>query len=363
MAASKASYDVHDLMCIKTLSLKELLSSSHTKNGLTKHLSEALLKHNEGSSKKYIVSYHQCTKVNFPHTIDDQFKKHSHEDADTLIPLHVINSLEESTAKEVHVRCSDTDVFILLMDLASNNHLGALTRLVMLAGTGEKYMEIDIQERVAAVGVRKARGLIGLHNFTGADWGGKFVGISKNTWAKTYLSLDDDDNILDTFASLGQLDVSALETIDSKVPAQASALERFVCATYAPTGANTLACLRWELFQSRNLEGGTVGTLIPHIQRSNFICKRDKSYTTPCPTLPNLENNGWKLKEDDSGYEPVRCIKPPAPNAVLELVKCGCRKSCGGNCSLPCTPFYNCLAWGCNRCSSIRRSNEDGEEE
>ena len=96
---------------------------------------------------------------------------------------------------------------------------------------------------MAAVGVQKARGLIGLHNFTGADWGGKFVGISKNTWAKTYLSLDDDDNILDAFASLGQLDISALETKDSKVSAQASPLERFVCATYTPTGANTLTFL------------------------------------------------------------------------------------------------------------------------
>ena len=157
LAASKASYDVHDLMCIKTLSLKELLSSSHTKNGLTKLLSEALLKHNEGSSRKFFVSYHQCTKVNLPHAVDDHFNQHSHEEADTLIPLHVINSLEESTAKEVHVRCSDTDVFILLMDLAANNHLGALTKLVMLAGTGAKYREIDIRERVAAVGLRKAR--------------------------------------------------------------------------------------------------------------------------------------------------------------------------------------------------------------
>ena len=71
--------------------------------------------------------------MNVPHTIDDEFKEHSHEEADTLIPLHVLDSLKESTAKEVHVRCSDTDVFILLMDLASKGHLGALSKLVMLA--------------------------------------------------------------------------------------------------------------------------------------------------------------------------------------------------------------------------------------
>ena len=50
-AASKAKYDVHDQMCIKTLSLKELFSSSYSKNGLTKLLSEALIHKSEGSSK------------------------------------------------------------------------------------------------------------------------------------------------------------------------------------------------------------------------------------------------------------------------------------------------------------------------
>ena len=276
------------------------------------------------------------------------------------------------TAKEVHVRCSDIDVFILLMDLASKNDLGALSKLIMLAGTGAKYREIDIQERVAAIGNEKARGLIGLHNFTGADWGGKFVGISKTTWAKTYLSLDAADDIVATFSSLGQLDISAMQVINSKLPVELVALERFVCATYAPSGSNTLSSLRWELFQSRNLEGEllppTVGTLFPHIQRTNFICMRDKSYTSPRPILPSLENNGWNLREDGSGYEPVRCIRPPAPYAVLELVKCGCRKSCSGNCSclknnLPCTPLCKCFAWGCNRCSSNQGSNDDDEDD
>ena len=86
------------------------------------------------------------------------------------------------------------------MDLASNGHLGALTKLIMLTGVGAKYREVDIRERVEAVGLTKARGLIGLHNFTGADWEGKFVGISKKTW--TFLSLNDDDEINECFPPL-----------------------------------------------------------------------------------------------------------------------------------------------------------------
>ena len=104
-AASKANYYVHDQMSIKTISLKELFSSSRTKNGLTKLLSEALLKHYEGSCKKYVVSYFTYTKVNLPHTLEVDFQEHGHEEADTLIPLHAIDCLRENTFRDVHM-CS-----------------------------------------------------------------------------------------------------------------------------------------------------------------------------------------------------------------------------------------------------------------
>ena len=42
------------------------------------------------------------------------------------------------------MRCSDTDVFVLLIDLKSNGHLCPLTKLIMLIGIGAKYREIDM---------------------------------------------------------------------------------------------------------------------------------------------------------------------------------------------------------------------------
>ena len=66
----------------------------------------------------------------------------------------------------------------------------ALTHVSGLVRTGKKKKDgndvIDIVERVRALGVPKSKGLIGLHNL-GADWGGKCVGISKETWIKSYL--------------------------------------------------------------------------------------------------------------------------------------------------------------------------------
>ena len=51
-----------------------------------------------------------------------------------------------------------------------------------VTGRGVNQREIDVVDRVKAVGFPRCRGLIGLRNFSGADWGGKFVGISKKKW-------------------------------------------------------------------------------------------------------------------------------------------------------------------------------------
>ena len=70
------------------------------------------------------------------------------------------------------------------MDLVASR--GQFTsQLHLLTGKGEKSRKIDIVQRVLTVGKEKSKGLIGLHNFSGADWGGKFAGISKKTWIKS----------------------------------------------------------------------------------------------------------------------------------------------------------------------------------
>ena len=45
-----------------------------------------------------------------------------------------------------------------------------------------------------------------------------------------------------------------------------------------------------------------------------------------CQQMPPPENYGWK-KEGD-GYAPVLTLNSPAPKAVINLVKCNCKKGC-----------------------------------
>ena len=159
---------------------------------------EALLKHfSQKDTFKIVVVYGTTIKG---HSFEEQ---HGHEEADTLIPNQVLASLAHRDWCEICVFSPDTDVLIMLIELAARQRLGSQTRLKFLTGKASKYREIGILERVSAIGILKSQGLIGFHNFTGADWGGKFVGVTKKTWVNDYLKLHENDPIVTCFRELG----------------------------------------------------------------------------------------------------------------------------------------------------------------
>ena len=77
--------------------------------------------------------------------------------------------------KYVDVHCADTDILLLHLDLVANEQHGRMNKISMVKmGTFKGNSSIDVIERVTALGRERAKGLVGFHNFTGADWGGKF---------------------------------------------------------------------------------------------------------------------------------------------------------------------------------------------
>ena len=128
-------------------------------------------------------------------------------------------------------RSPDTDVL-------SRGHLGALTKLKLLTVNGVKHREIDIWERMKDVGRHKYRALLGFHHFTGTYWGGKFVELSKKTLVTAFLSLGDNDPIVETINRLGEGPISWLTDDVSEttpaMPASVKSLDTVVCKIYAP---------------------------------------------------------------------------------------------------------------------------------
>ncbi len=101
------------------------------------------------------------------------------------------------------------------------------------------------------------------------------------------------------------------------------------------------------------------------------MAMRDKSYISSKPNLPPLEQNGWE-SSPEAGYLPIKCLEKPAPRAVLELVKCGCRGACESvHCSclkngLLCTALCKCQ--DCSNMGETRdlvhvSDNEDSSDE
>ena len=70
----------------------------------------------------------------------------------------------------------DTDVLILPMHYDASPYVDLLTQLQLVSSKGKTGKTFNVVERVCVVGPLKSKALIRFHNFSGADWGGKFVG-------------------------------------------------------------------------------------------------------------------------------------------------------------------------------------------
>jgi len=67
----------------------------------------------------------------------------------------------------------------------------------------------------------------GLHHVTGADWGEKFVGITKTSCVKAYIALQDDHLAIDCFRELDEHLIQNL-LVNRELLTQDKDVEKFV---------------------------------------------------------------------------------------------------------------------------------------
>ena len=65
-------------------------------------------------------------------------------------------------------------------------------------------VQLTLLRDVLQLVAKKGKGLLGLHAFSGADWGGKFAGVSKSRWVKQYLGLESECDIVHAFQIVGR---------------------------------------------------------------------------------------------------------------------------------------------------------------
>ena len=139
-------YEIHSNMKL-TMSIKDLLSASSTKKKLTFILGEGLFKYfSRDSSILLFVLYDTFIKGHGSEQV------HTHEEADTLIPHQVLASVANCTMREIYIWSPETDVLFLLPELVSCGHIASPACLKLITGKGTKKREIDVFERIKAIG-------------------------------------------------------------------------------------------------------------------------------------------------------------------------------------------------------------------
>ena len=156
---------------------------------------------------------------------------------------------------------------------------------------------------------------------------------------------------------------------DNDLPSDAcSQLERFVWVLYRSEIHTIVKELCWFLYSNRVAEGKNLppsfSSLDLHIRRAHYIAMIWRKADENHPHLPAPVAFGWTFDAGSSHFSSVRCLNPPAPEAVLHLIKCGCKSGCEGRCScrknhIPCTEFCRCWVFTCNNKTSQPGINEE----
>ena len=294
-------YHVKDTTLIQNISLKDFLSNIKTKAELTTYLAAKTTDHSKGPTnklKKFIVTSGTETKGNI--CVPPSLVTHSQEEADTLPLLHAL-SIDRHA--EVVI------AFLLMIQM----YPSLPCNISFLTGKGNLKRNIPVQPVYNKLGHRRASAILGFHALTGSDISGRFAGRSKEWCFKMFMACDDD--ILNDLESLGHRDLSQ-EEYDQ--------LERFVCQLYKSKVYTKVNEYRWFLYSNRAAEGErlppTTGSLTLHIRRAHYVAMIWRKAGESHPRLPSPVDCGWEFDTTRHHYAPVRCLNPPAPAAVMNLV-------------------------------------------
>ena len=303
-----------------------------------------------------------CLKFGFsgtssPPTVQEiEELKCSHEEADTRLLLHA--KFARKSANSLVIQSPDTDVLVLC--IAKFNDLDC--SLWFQTGTGNKRRILNvgaIHSYVSGFHPSAPSALIGLHCFTGCDSVSSFHGKGKVRAVKLML---EESRFINFFSEVGRtFDIS--EGLMSKA-------EEFVCCLYGKN-MKEVNNARASLFKTGKHMDDTLppnkDSLGKHLSRANYQAAIHHRCLECNPSIPPPINHGWIL---DDGVLRVKWMDLlPAPEAVLELVNCKCKKS---KCQTrSCTCFKNNLrcteACSCTDCANrdavVQEENSYGDED
>ena len=188
---------------------------------------------------------------------------------------------------------------------------------LFVTGRGQHHRIIELKPIVETLGPEKIAALPAFHALSGADNTGSFSGKGKLLCWKIFAEAD--SSVITTLAELGQAAHPNEEIV--------AAIEKFVCLPYQPRRKlMTVKEPRLNLFKKKQAQSDklppTQAALQQAILRARYqlmVWNRDRITN---PELPSPQDYGWHMDQEEWG--PVMTKLPSAPEAILQLVQCGC---------------------------------------
>ena len=307
----------------------------------------------------FVVHGHQCHRLyEFNDSVTSDLVPElcsSQEEADTRMILHC-KHMAESGINKIIIKSVDTDVEVLACHFAQE----IPSTLYMQLGTKQRTKLINISEISNNLGPNICSALPGLHAFTGCDTTSCFIGKGKQVPFNLIIGNPEHCRAM---CLLGQSCTISLSDVDMQP------FECFVCDIYKYPRCSDINRARYELFCSRNRQSvqlpPTRDELRQHLKRANYQAAIWRKSLQPMPSIPSPDGNGWKVQDGKLSIHWMD--QSPAPNALLELISCGCKGVCAARCScfknnLPCTATCNCTDI-CTNHSRLLTEHSDSDED
>ena len=242
-----------------------------------------------------------------------------------------------SGCKSVNIVSSDTDVVVIGVSVFDD--LG-LEQLWITFGKGKDMRWLPIHTIVAKLGPR-SKALPFFHAFTGCDTVSAFVGKGKKT---AWQAWNVYDNATETFRSLSK-------PCDSLTEQDIDVIEEFVVIMYDRSSISTKVNeTRLDLFARKQRPYNNIppsrAALVEHIKRSILQAGHTWGQSL-CKTQDLPSPSSWGWTKNDGVWVPYWTSVAPIAASCQELVKCGCRMNCSGNCKcfksgLSCSALCSC---------------------
>lgn len=261
------------------------------------------------------------------------------EEADTKVFLCIKHATDHFDCHNICILTVDSDIGIY--SLFFQSHFPS-TRIFLRIGAGNKRRILDIKEISLEIGSECCDALPALHAFTGNDYTSAFHGIGK---VKAYRQMIKSQDFLKMFKALGDsfsFDSDLFPTI-----------EQFVCSLYGVKECKdvnearyTKFCTSLKATEPQKLPP-TRDALLCHCKRVAYVTATIKHSLERHPVIPDPQDGfGWVIENGKLDIEWM--LLPPAPEQVLQMITCACKKKCVTrvcSCSshgLSCTDLCNC---------------------